>query len=432
MNSRKKISVLLISSIALSSGFIQTPVMADTSQTEHVGDIINYSPEMMASGEGINPKKIVDRSSIKEITTLYRESEKIELDSSKILDNYDLYLNFANNVTIGFRTKELDGDYLGYCTTGGQIVPFKTKENIAVKILEIIRNTNKFTDYYDDGQSIREGDSVAKAIELSRASYSSAENVVITGVDGIADSLASAPLSSFLKAPVLVTEKESLRSDLEAEIKRLGAKNIYFTSGNNVISSGIKDKLKKNGYNINDLSSRNRYETAEKIAQYLISEDGSGEKTILINGKNYADAPSISAFSYEHRAPILLTNGKILRKETFDIIKKNENLLIVGGYNSIPEAMQNKLSDNYIKNARLDGKNRYETSRNIVSGLFTDTDKLLIADGNKDLAAGIISAGYCVKNDRPLLLIKKGDKNNALLKDKGIMYLSIKSYENLH
>ncbi|MEG0250002.1 MAG: cell wall-binding repeat-containing protein [Peptostreptococcus sp.] len=431
MNNRKKVSILLVSSVALSSGLIQTPVMAYSSQTEHVGDIINHSPEMMVSGEGINPRKIVDKDNIQKITDLYRKAEKIELDSSKILDSYDLYLNFANNVTIGFRTKDLNGEYLGYCTMGEQIVPFKTKENIAAKILEIVKDTNKFTEYYEDGQSIREGDSVARSVEISRATYSSADNVIISGQDGIADSLASAPLSSFLKAPVLVTEKDSLRGELEAEINRLGAKNIYFTSGDNVISSNVKDKLRKNGYNITDLSSRNRYETSEKIAEYLVSKDGSGEKTILINGKNYADAPSISAFSYEQRAPILLTNGKILRKETFDIIKKNQNLLIVGGYNSIPEAMQNKLSDNYIKNARLDGKNRYETSRNIVSGLFTDTDRLLIADGNKDLAAGILSAGYCVENDRPLLLVKKGDKNNDALKDKNKMYLSFKSYENL-
>lgn len=432
MNKRNKVSILLLSSVVLSSGIIQSPVVAYGSQTDNIGELINHSPEMMVSGEGIHTKKIVDKNNIQKVIDLYRNTEKIELDSSKILDSYDLYLNFSNNITIGFRTKALDGEFIGYCTMGEEIVPFKTKENIAVKISEIVKNTNKYIEHYEDGQSIRDGDSVIKSIAISRATYSSADNVIITGKDGIADSLSSAPLASFLKAPVLVTEKDNLRGELETEIRRLGTKNIYFTSGNNVISSSVKEKLRKNGYNTVDLSSINRYETSEKIAQYLQTNNGSGEKTVLINGKNYADAPSISAFAYEHKAPILLTNGKILRKETFDIIKKNQNLLIVGGFDSIPEAMQSKLSDNYIKNARLDGKDRYETSRNIVSGLFTEDDRLLIADGNKDLASGILSAGYCVENNRPLLLIKKGDKNNNSLNNKNLMYLSFKSYENLH
>ena len=119
-------------------------------------------------------------------------------------------------------------------------------------------------------------------------------------------------------------------------------------------------------------------------------------------------------------------------QETFEIIKNKENLLIVGGNKSVPKAMEDKLNNNYIKIGRLEGKDRYETSQKIVSSLFVDNNKLLISDGKDDLGAGIVAAGYCFENDRPLLMVKKGNKINENLKKKDLLYLTKKAYEDLN
>lgn len=427
MNNKKILSTVLVSSIILSSGAIQTSSFAYANQMEHVADMINQSSELTVSGPNLHKRKITDAENIQKIVDVYKNAKKEKTSSFKIKD-FDLKLYFPGDVKI-----ELVRDKnLGRCAIGDSYEYFKTDENIVSQIETIINATNKYIEFYSEGEIIKEGDPVVSSVELSKATYPQSENVIITGPKGTPDSLASAPLAGYLSAPILITTKDRLRPEVESEIKRLGAKNIYFTSGNNVVSADVKIKLKNNGYNVVDLSASDRYKTAENISRFILERSNKSEKTILINGENYADAPSISAFAFREQAPILLTNGRILRKDTFNIIKRNKNLLIVGGKDSIPYEMENKLNDNLINVGRLQGKDRYETSFKIVSGLFANNNKLLVSDGKEDLGAGIIAAGYCVANKRPLIMVKKGLKENSQIKKRNLLYLTEKAYKDIN
>ena len=429
----KGITTVMVSSIVLSSGIVQAPSMAYENQMEHVADMINQSSELYVSGAGIHRKKLLDRGKIQEIADVYRNSEKKKFRDAGI-KKFDIVLDFPNNVSIKLISKKVDGVYIGRCSIGERYEYFSTDENIYDEIVGLIKSTNEYVDIYNTGDIVREGDYAVTSVEISKATYSNAESAIITGPGGTPDTLSSAPLSGFLKAPILVTDKNKLRGEVKDEIQRLGVKNIYITSGTNIVGQPVREELKSLGYSITDLSSRDRYHTAENVAEFILknSNEGDVDKTILINGKNYADAPSISAFAYREKAPILLTNGNILRKETLDIIKNKENLLIVGGDNSVPKCMEDRLNDYYIKVGRLHGDNRYETSQQIVSGLFFDNRKLLVTGGKDDMAAGIIAAGYCSENRRPLLMIKKGDEFNKNLKNRDLLYLTKKAYEDLN
>ena len=434
MKNIKVIATVMASSIFLSSGIVQAPSMAYENQIDHVADMINQSSELIVMGNGINQRKLLNKRKIQEITDIYRNSVKKKIDNIN-MKKFDLILDFPNDISIKLVSGKVDGKYIGMCSIGNKNEYFSTEEDIYESILNIIKNTKKYVDIYKTGEIVREGDYAITSVELSKATYPNAENVIITGPKGTPDTLSSAPLSGFLQAPILVTDSNRLRREVKDEIERLGAKNIYITSGTDVVSKSVRDELISQGYKIIDLSSGNRYQTAERVARYILDNSNSGnniDKTILINGQNYADAPSISAFAYRETSPILLTNGKILRKETFEIIKNKENLLIVGGENSVPKAMEEKLNNNYIKIGRLKGKDRYETSQQIVSGLFSDNSKLLVSDGKEDLGAGIVSAGYCFENNRPLLMIKKGNKINDKLRKRDLLYLTKKAYEDLN
>lgn len=435
MKNIKKITTVMVSSIVLSSGIVQATAMAYDNQMDHVADMINQSSELKVVGNGIHQRKLLNRKRIQEIADVYRNTSKKKVSDVDI-KKFDLILDFPNDVSIKLVSDKVNGMYIGQCSTGNNSEYFSSEENIYENILNIIKNTNQYVDLYKTGEIIREGDYAVTSVELSKATYPKAENVIITGPKGTPDTLSSAPLSGFLQAPILVTDSNKLRDEVKAEIKRLGARNIYITSGLDVVNQSVRDDLVAEGYKIVDLSSNDRYQTSEKVARFIIEKNRSNgddiDKTILINGQNYADAPSISTFAYREKSPILLTDGKILRKETFEIIKNKENLLIVGGNKSVPKAMEDKLNNNYIKIGRLEGKDRYETSQKIVSSLFVDNNKLLISDGKDDLGAGIMAAGYCFENDRPLLMVKKGNKINENFKKKDLLYLTKKAYEDLN
>lgn len=434
MKNIKLVATIMASSIFLSSGIVELSSLAYENEIEHVADMINQSSELIVTGNGISNRKILNKEKIQEIADIYRNSVKKKVDKIDI-EKFDFILDFPNEVSIKLISGKVDGMYVGMCSVGNKKEYFSTEENIYENILEIVKNTRKYLDTYKTGDIIREGDYAVSSVKLSEATYPSAENVIITGPKGTPDTLSSAPLSGFLQAPILITDNNRLRREVKAEIERLGAKNIYITSGIDVVNRSVRDELISEGYKIIDLSSGDRYQTAERVAKYILDNSNSGnniDKTILINGKNYADAPSISAFAYRETSPILLTNGKILRKETFEIIKNKENLLIVGGENSVPKAMAEKLNNNYIKIARLKGKDRYETSQQIVNTLFINNNKLILSDGKEDLVAGIISAGYCYENNRPLLMVRKGNKINESLKKRDLLYLTRKAYDDLN
>ena len=429
----KGITTVMVSSIVLSSGIVQAPSMAYENQMEHVADMINQSSELYVSGAGIHRKKLLDRKKIQEIADVYRNSAKKKIKDAGI-KKFDVTLDFPNDVSIKLVSNKVDGVYIGRCSIGDKYEYFSTDENIYEEITGLVKDTNEYVDIYNTGDIVREGDYAVTSVEISKATYPKAESAIITGPGGTPDTLSSAPLSGFLKAPILVTDKDKLREEVKNEIQRLGVKNIYITSGANIVGPSVREELKSLGYRITDLSSKDRYHTAENVAKFILknSEGTDVDKTILINGQNYADAPSISAFAYREKAPILLTNGNILRKETLDIIKNKENLLIVGGKSSVPQSMEDRMNDEYIKVGRLHGKDRYQTSQQIVSGLFFDNRKLLVSGGKEDMAAGIIAAGYCSENSRPLLMIKKGDQFNKNLKNRDLLYLTKKAYEDLN
>lgn len=285
-------------------------------------------------------------------------------------------------------------------------------------------------DFNENHILMLENSKTKTSCSISEMTYKSAKNVIISGENSTPDLLSSAPLSGLLKAPVLLCDGSKDNLDVDKEIQRLGAKTIYVISGEKIVSRDIIDRYRNEGYTIVNLSGKDRFDTSDKIADFIIRNNPKFEKSILINGINYADAPSISAFAYRHVTPILLTNGKTLTKKTYDVININKNILMVGGDNSISSKLYDELQDRFMKVGRISGKNRYETSKNIVEGLFEYNDKLLVADGKEDIDIGIISAGYCSLRYRPLILIKKNYKYEYILKDANKVYISRKALDD--
>ena len=310
----------------------------------------------------------------------------------------------------------------------------KIKKIFAIGVVMSLLASNYYsTSSHGEDTILMKGNDITKtSCELSEKTYNQSNSVILSGKGATVDLLSSAPLSGLLKAPILINSGKNIDNRIIMEMDRLNVENVYIISGAKVISKEIVDNLKKQGYKIVDLSGKDRYQTSDNIADYIINKKKDFEKSILINGVNYADSPSISAFAYKHVTPILLTNGKSLTKETYKIVNINNNLLMVGGDKSISDSLYNELQNKYIKMGRIIGENRYDTSKKIVEGLFEYNNKLLLADGKDDIDAGIIASGYCAKNNRPLLLVKKRYKYKDMIQNTDNLYVSEKAYNDIN
>lgn len=148
------------------------------------------------------------------------------------------------------------------------------------------------------------------------------------------------------------------------------------------------------------IAGKDRFETAEKIAEKVIELGGNANEYALANGLNFPDALSGGAYCGKFKLPLLLSDGKSV-PEKF----RNKPVTIFGG-----EGVVNPDGINLKK--RLAGKDRFETSYKIAEDGFQDAHESAITTGYKFPDALSLSP-FCIKNDMPLLLYDTINKNKS-------------------
>ncbi len=204
----------------------------------------------------------------------------------------------------------------------------------------------------------------ATAAEISKASFKTANTVVLAYGLNYADALAGVTLANKLNAPILLTHTAKLPDETQAEIKRLGAKKVIILGGTGAISKDVEDSLKKQGLTTERKAGTTRFGTATAIAQTLNDKP---TDVFFVYAFNYADALSVSTVAALKNAPIiyLKTNGE-LDDDTAKYLKSIKgsvkNAYVIGGEGVISKDMLNKAGAALgVTPTRVAGKNRYAT-----------------------------------------------------------------------
>jgi putative cell wall-binding protein len=186
------------------------------------------------------------------------------------------------------------------------------------------------------------------------------EIVLATGQD-FPDALAAGPLAYSLNSPILLTNKDSLPDSVIKFIQDKGVKKVTIIGGTEAVSSSVEGYLHNTlGLEINRISGSNRFETAAKIADALPANNDA--KAIVVNGRNYPDALSISSYAAQYGYPILLTETDTLPQVTAEKLTGKESTTVVGGTEAVSDAILSQLP----KPERISGQDRYETSAKVA------------------------------------------------------------------
>lgn len=212
-------------------------------------------------------------------------------------------------------------------------------------------------------------DNVALSVEVAQQGWQSATNVVLTRDDQFSDALAAAPFSKKLDAPILMTGSSNLDERTLAEIRRLGAQNVYILGGTIAISQGIQDSLISNGFTITRIAGQQGYDTAALISSNVGIDPT--HTVYLANGHAIPDAIAIGAFAAEQGNPILLTDRDSLPPSTIQALADLEvsNVVLLGGTAVIDTSVENELLTKYSVK-RWGGNDRYDTQSIIFENLF--------------------------------------------------------------
>ncbi|MGH4118053.1 cell wall-binding repeat-containing protein [Clostridium sp.] len=272
-------------------------------------------------------------------------------------------------------------------------------------------------------QRLSGADRIATSIAIAKEQYKTTkpDAVVLATSNEFADALAGSGLAYKNNAPLLLVNKTVKNSQAVLDYINTNLskeKNVYILGGTGVVSKEIEDYLTAQGYKVIRLGGRDRYETNQKIVDYL--NVAKGTSMVIATGNDFADALSISSIADIKGFPVLLNSKNNLSDSTSDYITKLQptTVYIAGGTGVISaniEAQIKKLNTN-IQIVRLGGTDRYETSMMILEHFNLPTTTIAVATG-KDFPDALSGSVLAARNNCGVLLLdnKNVSKQKALL-----------------
>lgn len=404
MNYKKSLALAMVSTLTLTSSslvFAESDLSSEMSKMVDASSTIKYGPNK-------GQRYVLGDDMIRESLSKFISNIKIKKISNDRLKCLPEFCIEGQGFSIGFyyklaNEKENIGvlEKFNKDSNKNEYYVFYTEESMIEPIMEILNKDESVS--IDTSRNFWQLESqktrMDTAIMISQASFARAKIAVLVGENSIADSLSAAGLAGDVDGPILLSAKDKLDENLLKELERLHVEQIAICSGDEVISSKVRDELTVKGFKIRDYAGKNRYETSNNIAR---SMKISGEY-IICSGENFNDVPSISQYSYERKLPLLLTRYDKLPIEIDKRLKKGDKCLLVGGALTISPEVVKVLEKKGIINTRLAGKNRFDTSKVILDNLYKGTtSRLAITD--KDPIIGIATAPMSVKYKKPLLI----------------------------
>lgn len=265
-------------------------------------------------------------------------------------------------------------------------------------------------------RSLAGNDRYETAVSIAKDGWTSSKYAVLAPgeTDSMVDALAAAPLAKAYNAPILLTSRSELNTNTLGELKSLGVKTVFVTSG--TIGGSIKSTLKNGGINVEEVYGNSRYTTSVAIAN-KIKAVKSITGSFVVNGSG-KDALSAGAVAAGKGMVILYTADNELPQEVSSFLSANAGTNYVLGGTGV-------VSDNVMNSAkatkRLYGIDRYETSAALLNEFKADLDlsTIYVSAGNdENLVDALTVSALAAKGAKanPVVIATNDLTSNQMLK----------------
>ena len=216
---------------------------------------------------------------------------------------------------------------------------------------------------------------------------------------GMVDALTAGPLSSYLKAPILLTGAgDVLDAATKTELTKLKVTKVYVTSGTAVISQGVLDELTGMNITLVTLGGNEKAETSVNIAKKMVGVT----KVAIANGLQ--DALSIASIASASNEPILLTDKDTLPNSVKAFLTANPNITssdVIGGTGIISDAVTA-----LVPNAKRHfGYTAYDTNNQVIQDFASSLNfnQVYVANGITGIDA-LAGAPLAAQTKSPIVL----------------------------
>ena len=175
------------------------------------------------------------------------------------------------------------------------------------------------------------------------------DSVVIASGENAADTLFSGPLAAQLKAPILLTQKNTLPEGILTNLEKKEVKHVYLIGGEQTIAASVEKEIKDSGYPVTRVGGKNRAETAQMLSELtetLANQTGMKNRPwIEVGATQFADTLAASPYVYAYRQ----ANGS----HYFMPYAGHTGSLVISGTNAVPTLPEEQ---------RIQGEDRYATA----------------------------------------------------------------------
>lgn len=152
---------------------------------------------------------------------------------------------------------------------------------------------------------------IETAIELAKQNYSSGEQrrLILARADEFPDALGAGVLASSWRAPLLITNRDSLHPLVKAQIKDFLTDNATVTviGGEKAISKGVIDEIMQMGFKVNRIAGADRIETSMNVAQAITKSNGVNN-VVYSDAGDYATSVIAAAHAAQANGVLVLIN----------------------------------------------------------------------------------------------------------------------------
>jgi len=242
-------------------------------------------------------------------------------------------------------------------------------------------------------------DRIGTAVKAADAGWTNADTAILASSADVnlVDALAAAPLAG-KTAPILLTDNNTLTAATQAELVKLGVKNVYVVGA---INQTVVDQVNTlDGVTSTVLKGSDRIGTAAAISSNLINPAGS----FVVGYGALADALSVASYAAANNYSILVANpdGSLPDSEA---AYKGSKVYIIGGPTLVAD----------IPGAtRIFGAGRFATNQAVLNALNYQYNHVYVANGtDAHLVDSLVASSWAAESGAPIILTDTNDDGTA-------------------
>ncbi len=241
---------------------------------------------------------------------------------------------------------------------------------------------------------------------VSRGQFAAPAPVAYVASGGVfADALSASAAAGAEGGPVLLVQKDRIPDAIATELTRLRPARIVVLGGTATVDPSVETALKAYSGNVSRIGGADRFEVSAAVSQAVFG--AARPVAYVAAGATFPDALSGSAAAGKLGGPVLLTAKDSVPASVEAELRRlaPAKIVVLGGPDSVSEAVLGTLTGIQANTTRLTGSDRFEVSSAVCASIWAPNPKVVYVASGLVYPDALSGSATAIANGAPVLLV---------------------------